>query len=142
MGVTTALIIGGGMAGCCAAHLLSEKGIDVTLVERASYLGGGCKTFTYGGHPYTLGPRHFLTQDEKLFDFLNKYVPMRRIPEHEFLTYIEQDASFYNYPMHRDDVDLMPDRDIILDELAKRNGVDGEISKLEIILDRIGAEIG
>lgn len=117
--MTKVLVIGGGFAGCCAAHLLSEKGHSVTLVEKASYLGGGCKTFFYGGHPYTLGPRHFLTKDEKLFNFLNQYVPMRRIPDHEFLTYIERDPGFYHFPIHRDDIDLMPDRDHILDQLSQ-----------------------
>lgn len=117
--MTKVLVIGGGFAGCCAAHLLSEEGYNVTLVERAPYLGGGCKTFFYGGHPYTLGPRHFLTKDEKLFNFLNKYVPMRRIPDHEFLTYIERDPGFYHFPIHRDDIDLMPDRDHILDQLSQ-----------------------
>ncbi|HBK22540.1 MAG TPA: UDP-galactopyranose mutase [Planktothrix sp. UBA10369] len=111
------LVIGGGFAGCCATHLLSDMGYSVTLVEKGSLLGGGCRTFFYGGHPYTYGPRHFLTKDEKLFDFLNKYVPMRRIPDHEFLTYIERDPGFYHFPIHRDDIDLMPDRDQILSEL-------------------------
>ena len=91
------LIIGGGFGGCCAAHLLSKKGWDITLIEKGSFLGGGCKTLTYGDHPYTFGPRHFLTRKEKLFSFLNSYVPMRRIQEHEFLTYVERDPGFYHF---------------------------------------------
>jgi len=123
--MTNVLVIGGGMSGCCAAHLLSEKGWDITLVETAPFLGGGCKTFYYGGHPYTYGPRHFLTPDEKLFDFMNQHVPMRRIPEHEFLTYIERDPGFYHFPIHVDDIAEMPDREIINKELKNRNGADG-----------------
>ncbi len=115
----TALIIGGGFAGCAAAHqfeLLS--GWDVTLVETAPFLGGGVKTLYHGGHPYTFGPRHFLTQKQYLFDYLNAIVPMQRCQDHEFITYIERDAQFYNFPMHRDDIPRMPDRDKINDELA------------------------
>lgn len=122
--MTSVLVIGGGMAGCCAAHLLSEKGLRVTLVESAPFLGGGAKTFYYGGHPYTFGPRHFLTKDERLFEFLNRHVPLRRIPDHEFLTYVERDPGFYHFPIHRDDVDLMPDRDTILEELKRCGGVE------------------
>ena len=60
----TALVIGGGFAGCSAAHLLTlQGGWDITLVEAAPFLGGGCRTMWYGGHPYTFGPRHFLTQN-------------------------------------------------------------------------------
>ncbi|MDD5057865.1 MAG: FAD-dependent 5-carboxymethylaminomethyl-2-thiouridine(34) oxidoreductase MnmC [Sideroxydans sp.] len=34
----TALIIGGGIAGCAAAHALAQRGITVTLIERAAHL--------------------------------------------------------------------------------------------------------
>ena len=117
-----ALVIGGGMGGCCAAHFLSKVGVSVDLVERAPFLGGGVKTFFHGGHPYTVGPRHFLTTKERNFEFLNQYVPMRRIQEHEFLTYIERDASFYNFPIHREDIERMPDRKQILTELEGLEG--------------------
>src|SRR5262252_9618114 len=54
-----ALIIGGGAAGCSAAHQLTLMGgWDVLLVEAAPVLGAGVRTSWYGGHPYTFGPRH------------------------------------------------------------------------------------
>lgn len=118
------LIIGGGFAGCASAHMLSERNFDVTLVEKAPFLGGGCKTLYYGGHPYTFGPRHFLTKKEHLFNYLNKIVPMRRIPEHEFYTYIERDQAFYNYPIHEDDIPKMPDAESIRSELRDATGAD------------------
>ncbi|MDO8991342.1 MAG: bifunctional tRNA (5-methylaminomethyl-2-thiouridine)(34)-methyltransferase MnmD/FAD-dependent 5-carboxymethylaminomethyl-2-thiouridine(34) oxidoreductase MnmC [Sideroxyarcus sp.] len=34
----TAIVIGGGIAGCAAAHALAQRGIHVTLIERASQL--------------------------------------------------------------------------------------------------------
>ena len=62
-----ALIIGGGAAGCSAAHQLTLMGgWDVTLVEAAAFLGAGVRTSWFGGHPYTFGPRHFLTQNRKV----------------------------------------------------------------------------
>ncbi len=121
--MTKVLIIGAGFAGCAAAHLLFQRGWDITLIERDVFIGGGNKTFYYGGHPSPFGPRHFLTKEEGIFEFLNRYVPLRRIPEHEFFTYIERDNQFYHFPIHRDDVDLMPDRDKILKELAQRGDV-------------------
>lgn len=136
--MTTALVIGGGMAGCCAAHLLSQKGWKVTVVEKAPILGGGVRTFLYGGHPYTYGPRHFLTKDEKLFEFLNRYVPMRRIPGHEFLTYVERDPGFYHFPIHVDDVSRMPDRDAIQAELSALDGVEGARNLEEFWIRSVG----
>jgi len=122
--VKTALIIGGGFAGCAAAHQLGLMGgWDVTLVEAAPFLGAGVKTRWHGGHPHTFGPRHFLTQNEKIYDFLNKYCPLRSCGDHIFLTYVETDQAFYNFPIHRDDVSLMPEKDIIEKEL---NQVDME----------------
>ncbi len=119
-----ALIIGGGFSGCTAAHLLSlQGGWDVTLVERSGYLGAGVRTFWYGGHPYTFGPRHFLTQNERVFNYLNELQPLRRCADHQFLTYVEQDNAFYNYPIHMDDVRAMPDYGLIKEEMAQVTGV-------------------
>jgi UDP-galactopyranose mutase len=121
----TALIIGGGFAGCASAHMLSKQGgWDVTLIESNAYLGAGVRTHWYGGHPYTFGPRHFLTQNDAIFDYLNNVVPLRKL-EHEFVTYVEPDNAFYNYPIHKDDIKRMPDRDKIRDEITNAKGVAG-----------------
>ncbi|MBF0140281.1 MAG: NAD(P)-binding protein [Magnetococcales bacterium] len=124
-----ALIIGGGFSGCSTSHLLGLKGgWDVTLLEAASHLGGGCKTLWYGGHPYTFGPRHFLTQKPAIFEYLNAYCPMRRCQEHQFLTYVEPDANFYNFPIHVDDIERMPDKEEILAQIAQRKVVAGALA--------------
>lgn len=114
-----ALVLGGGFTGCTWAKLLAGKGFEVTLVERLPWLGGGCKTFHYGGHPYTLGPRHLFTWHEHVFHYLEAITPMRRL-NHYLLTYVEQDAQFYSYPPHVDDIARMPDRERILQELEQR----------------------
>lgn len=114
-----ALIIGGGFAGCAAAHQFAMLGgWDVTLVESAPFLGGGCKTLWHGGQPYTFGPRHFLTRNEAVFNYLNSHLPLRRCAEHEFITYVERDAQYYSYPIHRDDVQRMPEAAQIEKELT------------------------
>ena len=105
------LIIGGGFAGTAAARLVSEiKNTKITLVEKSSQLGAGVRTNFYGGHPYTFGPRHFLTHNKKVYDYLNKIVPMRDCGDHQFITYVETDNQFYNYPLHVDDLNKMPDK--------------------------------
>jgi UDP-galactopyranose mutase len=106
----TALIIGGGPAGCAASHQLTLLGgWDITLTEQGPYLGAGARTFFHGGHPYTFGPRHFLTQNEKVYNYLNSYLLLRGCANHEFWTYVEQDQNFYNFPIHTDDIERMPD---------------------------------
>lgn len=119
-----ALIIGGGAAGCSAAHQLTMMGgWDVLLVEAAPFLGAGVRTQWFGGHPYTFGPRHFLTQNIKVYEYLNAIVPLRSCAEHEFLTYVERDNAFYGYPIHRDDIARMPDKDKIELEMQRVEGV-------------------
>ncbi len=119
----TALVIGGGFAGCASAHQLSLMGgWDVTLVEANPFLGAGVRTMWHGGHPHTFGPRHFLTPFPHVYEYLNKYVPLRRCPDHEFLTYIEGDGAFYHYPIHRDDIPTMPESKQIQSELSELTG--------------------
>jgi UDP-galactopyranose mutase len=123
-----ALIIGGGFAGCSAAHQLELLGnYEVTLIEKSSFLGAGNKTRWYGGHPYTFGPRHFLTQYQETYEYLNSILPIRLCPEHEFLTYVEADERFYSYPINMDDVKSMHDFSQIENELEtiKKSGYSG-----------------
>ena len=109
--VKKVLIVGGGFAGVAAARILSEKKkLDITLIEKSSILGAGVRTNFYGGHPYTFGPRHFLTHNKMIYDYLNKIVPLRNCGDHEFITYVEQDNKFYNYPLHLSDLEKMPDK--------------------------------
>lgn len=127
----TALIIGGGFAGCAAAHQLTLLGgWSVTVVEAAPFLGAGVRTSWHGGHPYTFGPRHFLTRNEAVYRFLDKYLPLRLCADHQFLTYVERDDQFYNFPIHRDDVSRMPDREQIERELSTATGA-AEAQNLE-----------
>ena len=114
-----AVIIGSGFSGCTPALLLKEKGWSVTVIERAGFVGGGARTFFHGGHPYTYGPRHFLSPHQEAHDFLNRYVPLRSIKKINY-TYIESDQAFYTYPIHEDDIARMPDADRIRRELEAR----------------------
>ena len=128
------LIIGGGFAGCASAHLFGKatQAFDVTLVEAAPVLGGGVRTQYYAGHPYTFGPRHFLTGKQWIFDYLNEIVPLRLCDEHEFVSYVKSDEQFYSYPIHEDDIQRMPEAQQIRSELeaARHQGV-GEPANLE-----------
>ena len=116
-----ALIIGGGFAGCAAAHQLELlQGWDVTVVEAAPFLGAGVRTQHFGGHPYTFGPRHFLTTYPETFEYLNEIVPIRLCAEHEFLTYVERDNAFYSYPINMQDVREMPDYPEIDEQMQEK----------------------
>lgn len=114
-----AIILGAGVSGCVAANELSKKGIETVILEKNSYLGGGCHTFFYGGHPYTEGPRPLSILDGQAFDYINPIVKLRSFPL-ILDTYIEQDRQFYGFPIHWDDIQVMPDKDKILQEMEDR----------------------
>ena len=132
------LVIGGGPAGCASSHFMTKLGHDVTLIEKAPVLGGSCRTYYWGGHPYNFGPRHFLTKIEKVWGYFNQNCPMKRYEGHEFLTYIERDKSFYHFPIHRDEVDEMPDAEKIRQELAQVPGAKGARNLEEYWLMSVG----
>ena len=114
------LIIGGGTAGCAAARALNDFGFRSTLIEAGNELGAGVRTRFYGGHPYTFGPRHFFTTEQHVYEYLHSIVPLRSCNEHIFLSYVERDEQFYNFPIHVDDIQRMPDAGKIEKEIANR----------------------
>lgn len=106
-----AIILGGGFAGTTVAHLLKRAGWEVTLIEREPYLGGGCRTFFHCGHPFTYGPRVYYGYSQKVYEWLNAVVPIRRFPfELRTLAHEPVDAmrTFWHYPPHELEVPFMP----------------------------------
>jgi hypothetical protein len=95
-----------GFAGCSSAEMLSNiKGAKITLVEKSNFLGSGVRTFFYGGHPYTFGPRHFLTKKKETYDYLRRFLKLRNCNYHQFKSYVEADNQFYNYPLNTTDIE-------------------------------------
>ena len=115
-----ALVLGGGFAGTTVAHLLAKEGWHVQLWEKEAHLGGGCRTFFHGGHPFTYGPRVYYGYSKPIFEWVNSFIPIRRFP-FELQTYIEEDGRFYSYPIHEDDIPRMRQREKIEKELAARD---------------------
>jgi UDP-galactopyranose mutase len=111
-----AIVVGTGFAGCMYAMMLRDAGWQVTVIERSPITGGGVRTFFHGGHPFTYGPRHFLSPYPEAYEFLSKYAPMRDLRKLNY-AYVERDQQFYTYPIHADDIPRMPEADRIQGEL-------------------------
>ena len=112
------LIIGGGFAGCSSAEITSRlPSTKVTLVEKSSKLGAGVRTHFNGGHPFTFGPRHFLTTNVNAYKYLKKFLKLRNVNYHKFISYVREDDNFYNYPLNVKDIEKMPDKKKIKSEI-------------------------
>ena len=55
-------IIGAGPGGLASSLLLAKSGVDVTVFERSSAVGGRNKVFDREGFKFDLGPRFSTTQ--------------------------------------------------------------------------------
>lgn len=119
-----ALILGGGFAGTTSAYLLKREGWDVTLIEKEPHLGGGCRTFFHAGHPFTYGPRLYYGYSAKVWEWMNRFVPIRRFP-FELLTLAHEprgeDRRFWTYPPHEDDLMRYPRAEQVFRDLAERD---------------------
>lgn len=94
---TTAVVVGGGLAGVAAACVLAERGVSVTLLERERFLGGRAGAWTEqlpDGTSFEMerGFHAFFRQ------YYNLQALLRRIdPELSFLEPLE------DYPIHGPD---------------------------------------
>lgn len=136
-----ALILGGGFAGCTTAHLLKREGWDITLVEKEPHLGGGCRTFFHCGHPFTYGPRLYYGYSQKVFDWVNAVVPIRRFPfELKTLAHepYDDNRKFWTYPPHELDFDQYPRAHQVRKDLAARDNSKEPRDFNEYYLQKVG----
>jgi UDP-galactopyranose mutase len=134
------LVLGGGVAGSSISYYLTEKGYDVTVIEKNSRVGGLARTCHYSGHPYEFGP-HIWFWPGGAEDPINHTIveltggELFRIDRRLF-TYVESDRRKYRYPIHYPDVDQMPEREKIHGELRRHR--DEQLKLIEGQLPELG----
>jgi len=133
------LIIGGGFSGCSSAEIISRiPDTEITLVEKGNLLGAGVRTHFNGGHPFTFGPRHFLTTKIEAYNYLKKFLKLRNVNYHKFISYIRQDDNFYNYPLNTKDLEKMPDKKKIKAEIKAAKNVESSKNLEEFWVRSVG----
>lgn len=134
------LVLGGGVAGSSIAYFLTEKGYDVTVVEKHGHVGGLARTCYYSGHPYEFGPHIWFWPGGKEDPVNNTIVRLTNDElfyiQRRLFTYVEADGRKYRYPVHYDDVDQMPERDEIHREL--RTNRDAQLKLIDERLPELG----
>lgn len=136
----TVLILGAGFAGCTTAYLL-KKNFDVTVLEKNKLPGGGCRTYWYGGHPYTFGPRVFFTRDKEVIKLITDFLEIRKFYTKTW-SYVAKDQQFYHYPIYAGDFSKMPDYQTIRLQLEERKGNSPRTKNFETYwIDAIGPNL-
>jgi UDP-galactopyranose mutase len=134
------LVLGGGVAGSSIAYYLSEKGYDVTVIEKNSRVGGLARTCFYAGHPYEFGPHIWFWPGGK-DDPINRTIVTLTNDElfyieRRLFTYVESDRRKYRYPVHYQDIAQMPEHEQIHRELRKNR--DENLKLIERQLPELG----
>ena len=77
----TAIIIGAGPAGLCAAYnLLTETDIVPIILEESEYIGGISRTIEYNGNRMDIGGHRFFSKSEEVNEFWAKFMPTQGKP--------------------------------------------------------------
>ena len=130
------LVLGGGVAGSSIAYYLTERGYEVTVVEKNSRVGGLARTCYYSGHPYEFGPHIWFWPGGKEDPINNTIVKLTNDElfyiDRRLFTYVEADRRKYRYPVHYQDIDQMPEHETIHRELGKNRD-----SALKLIQDQL-----
>jgi len=66
------LVVGAGICGLTAAHLLAKAGRRVTLLEKLDRVGGLARSFQYGDYIFDIGPHRFHTANQQIGAYIKE----------------------------------------------------------------------
>lgn len=94
-------VLGAGLTGLTISRLLSDAGHDVTVYEKDNGIGGMCREeLDENGTLYSVyGPHIFHTNDEEVWQFVNKYCKMK---EYKHAVKALTNKGLYNWPINYD----------------------------------------
>ena len=99
--MTTAWVIGGGLAGAATSYALRVAGIEPLVFEQAEVTGGLIRADSLNGVIYEPHGTHaFHTDDEEIWTLVNELVPFNDY-QHRVLTMIE--GKLVHWPIMKED---------------------------------------
>ena len=94
----TAVVVGGGLAGLAAAYELSQRGVQVTLLERSPQLGGKIASWTVDVEGQSFEMEHgfhgFFPQYYNLFDLVDELEIRRNFQSLEFYSVVYKGEQY------------------------------------------------
>jgi protoporphyrinogen oxidase len=97
------VILGAGPAGLATGHELAANGVQVTVLERNSYVGGLCRTVHDAGYKFDLGGHRWFTKNEHLNNWFRRLMEGDLVMV-ERISRIYYGGKYYMYPVEIGDV--------------------------------------
>jgi protoporphyrinogen oxidase len=102
-------ILGGGLTGLTVGHLLNQKGIDFTLLEKESECGGLMRSLVEDGYTFDYGGSHILfSKDKEALGFLVERLGDNKVTNRRN-TKILYKGRYVKYPFENGLADLSPE---------------------------------
>ena len=111
------VIVGAGPGGLAASLLLAKAGVNVTVVERSSKVGGRTKIIERDGFKFDLGPTffHYTEVIEEIFQAIGK-------DAHKELKLNQLDLNYRLIFGQGGELDCTSDLDVMRDRIAVLSG--------------------
>jgi UDP-galactopyranose mutase len=92
------LIVGAGLFGSVFAHEMTKKNKKCLVIDKRSHIGGNIYTEEMNGiNVHMYGPHIFHTNDKKIWDYVNSFVPFNRFTNSPLAKYNDE---MYNLPFN------------------------------------------
>jgi protoporphyrinogen oxidase len=91
-------IIGAGPAGCAAACILAEAGLEVAVIDKHDTAGGLARTLSRNGNRFDIGPHRFFTKSDEVLQVWQDFLGPD-LTSVDRLTRILYRGKLFNYPL-------------------------------------------
>lgn len=101
------VIVGGGVAGLVTAHLLSEAGVKVVVIEQFERVGGLARSYNYDGFIFDCGPHRFHTENPNVKAYLDRVLKgeVTSFPRRSEVYFA---GKYYRWPLHPKNLVQLP----------------------------------
>jgi UDP-galactopyranose mutase len=137
------LIIGSGLFGAICARELTDNGFKCLVIDSRNHIGGNCYTENKEGiniHKY--GPHIFHTNDDKIWEYINKYSKFNNFTYRPRVNYKNK---IYSFPINLLTLYQVFDVKTPIEAISKleslRQKIDNPKNLEEYVLSQVGEDI-
>lgn len=129
------IIVGAGIAGLTAGHLLAREGFKIVVLEKEDRVGGLARSFYYDKFFFDVGPHRFHTDDKAVQTFVEEVLGENKIVIHRS-SGVWMFGQYHDWPLNWRIIFKLPPRvilktmfDLFIKSDAKENNFEDYIIK-------------